>query len=152
ARAAQSAWAGTPPGVRAEPFLALHDSILNHRELIDIVQAETGKARNSAFEETIDIAGLALYYGRRATEFLAPRRRRGAIPLLTRTTEFRHPKGVVAIISPWNYPLSLGVCDAIPALVAGNAVVHKPDSQTVLTALRAREMLIDCGLPPDLWQ
>jgi succinate-semialdehyde dehydrogenase / glutarate-semialdehyde dehydrogenase len=152
ARAAQSAWAETPPRERAKPFLALHDSILNHRELIDIVQAETGKARNSAFEETVDIAGLALYYGRRAPAFLAPRRRRGAIPFATRTTELRHPRGVVAIISPWNYPLSLGLCDAIPALLAGNAVVHKPDTATTLTALRARELLIDCGLPPELWQ
>ena len=152
ARGAQSAWANTPLGERVKPFLALHDSILNHRELIDIVQAETGKARNSAFEETIDIAGLALYYGRRAPNFLAPRRRRGAIPFATRTTELHHPKGVVAIISPWNYPLSLGVCDAIPALLAGNAIVHKPDTQTALTALRARELLIDCGLPPELWQ
>ncbi|PBC39330.1 hypothetical protein CJ179_35380 [Rhodococcus sp. ACS1] len=60
--------------------------------------------------------------------------------------------GVVGIISPWNYPLSLGVCDIIPALLAGNAVVHKPDTQTALTALRARELLVEAGLDPALWQ
>ena len=58
----------------------------------------------------------------------------------------------MAIISPWNYPLSLGICDAIPALLAGNAIVHKPDTQTAFTALRARELLIHCGVPPELWQ
>ncbi|BAH31494.1 succinic semialdehyde dehydrogenase [Rhodococcus erythropolis] len=152
ARKAQRSWAATSPRQRAKPFLRLHDLVLANEGLIDIVQAETGKSRNSAFEETLDVAGLALYYGRHAAKFLAPRRRAGAIPLATQTRELRQPKGVVGIISPWNYPLSLGVCDIIPALLAGNAVVHKPDTQTVLTALRARELLIEAGLAPGLWQ
>jgi succinate-semialdehyde dehydrogenase/glutarate-semialdehyde dehydrogenase len=83
---------------------------------------------------------------------LRPRRRRGALPMLTKTLEFRHPKGVVGIISPWNYPLTLAVSDAIPAFLAGNGVVLKPDSQTALTALWARELLIEAGLPEGLWQ
>ncbi|MDM3975290.1 succinic semialdehyde dehydrogenase [Mycobacterium marseillense] len=152
ARAAQAHWALVPPRERAKPFIALHDLILNNKDLINIVQAETGKARNSAVEEMIDAAGLALYYGRHAPKFLARRKRKGAIPLATRTAELRHPKGVVAIISPWNYPLSLGICDAIPALLAGNGLVHKPDTQTALTSLQARELLIEAGLPADLWQ
>lgn len=152
ARIAQQHWAARTPAQRAAPFVALHDRVLGNSELIDIIQAETGKARNSAFEETADVAGLALYYGRHAKKLLAPRRRRGAIPLATRTQELRQPKGVVGVISPWNYPLSLGICDVIPALLAGNAVVHKPDTQTALTALAARELLVGAGLPADLWQ
>ena len=152
ARQSQRAWAAMSPRARAKSFLRLHDLVLANKELIDIVQAETGKSRNSAFEETLDVAGLALYYGRHAARFLAQRKRAGAIPLATQTRELRQPKGVVAIISPWNYPLSLGVCDVIPALLAGNAVVHKPDTQTVLTALRARELLVAAGLNPELWQ
>ncbi|MGV9435562.1 succinic semialdehyde dehydrogenase, partial [Nocardia sp. NPDC003648] len=77
---------------------------------------------------------------------------RGAIPVLTHTTELRHPKGVVAIISPWNYPLSMGAGDAIPALLAGNAVVQKPDTQTALTALWALDLLREAGLPEGVWQ
>ncbi|MVU80717.1 aldehyde dehydrogenase family protein [Nocardia sp. ET3-3] len=149
---AQLAWANLSPRERAKPFLALHDLVLGNPELIDVIQAETGKSRNSALEETLDIAGVALYYGRHAPKFLAPRRRAGAIPVATQTRELRQPKGVVGIISPWNYPLSLGAGDAIPALMAGNAVVHKPDTQTTLTALYARELLIRAGLPEDLWQ
>jgi len=152
ARKAQLSWAATPPAVRARPFVRLHDLVLGNAEVIDLVQLENGKARNDAFEETADVAGLALYYGRHAARFLKPRRRKGAIPLATRTVELRQPKGVVAIISPWNYPLSLAVCDVIPALLAGNAVVHKPDTQTVLTALYARDLLVRAGLPADLWQ
>ena len=74
---------------------------------------------------------------RYARRHLRPRRRRGAIPGLTRTVERRHAKGVVGVIAPWNYPLTLAVSDAIPALLAGNGVVLKPDSQTPFTALLA---------------
>ena len=49
--------------------------------------------------------------------------------MLTQTVEHHHPKGVVGIVSPWNYPLALSVSDAIPALMAGNAVVLRPDTQ-----------------------
>nr|WP_064442201.1 succinic semialdehyde dehydrogenase [Hoyosella altamirensis] len=152
ARGAQEAWGATPPKVRAEVFIKYHDKVLRNDELIDLVQAENGKSRSSAFEETLDVAGLALYYGRTAPGCLAPRKRKGALPMATRATERRRPKGVAAVISPFNYPLSLGVCDAIPALLAGNAVVHKPDTQTAMTALRARELMVEAGLPEGLWQ
>lgn len=74
------------------------------------------------------------------------------MPVLTHTVEGRRPKGVIGHISPWNYPLELSVSDSLPAFVAGNAVVNKPDTQTALTALWARELLIEAGLPADLWQ
>ena len=67
-------------------------------------------------------------------------------------TERRHPKGVAGLITPWNYPLSLGATDAIPALLAGNAVVAKPDTQTALTVLWAVDLLEEAGLPAGLWQ
>jgi succinate-semialdehyde dehydrogenase / glutarate-semialdehyde dehydrogenase len=152
ARAAQREWARTPVSDRAQIFVRYHDMILNNGTLIDIVQAENGKSRYSAFEETLDVAGLALYYGRNAPHILRDRRRKGAIPLATRAYEIRHPKGVAVIISPFNYPLSLGVCDVTPALLAGNGVVHKPDTQTAMTSLMARQLLIEAGLPRDLWQ
>ncbi len=152
ARRAQTTWAATEPAKRTAPFIRFHDRILTDELALDIVQAETGKARAHAFEEALDAAGVALYYGRRAPRFLAPRRRDGAIPVATRTQELRQPKGVVGVISPWNAPLSLGIVDIIPALLAGNAVVHKPATQTALTALYARSVLVDCGLDPDLWQ
>lgn len=152
ARRSQKRWAETDIVRRAELFLRLHDAVLANASLIDTVQAETGKSRYSAFEESLDVAGLALYYARNARRFLRPRRRAGAIPLATQVKELRVPKGVIGIVSPWNYPLSLGVCDVIPALLAGNAVVHKPDTQTILTALQARELLIEAGLDEELWQ
>ncbi|WP_324191925.1 aldehyde dehydrogenase family protein [Nocardia puris] len=59
---------------------------------------------------------------------------------------------MVAVVSPWNYPLSMAAGDAIPALMAGNAVVQKPDTQTALTALWALDLLYEAGLPRDVWQ
>lgn len=152
ARYAQPDWAAMPVRERARIFVRFYDLALGDRGLIDLVQAENGKSRYSAFEESLDIAGLSLYYGRKAAKILAPKKRAGALPLATQTWEHKVPKGVVGIISPWNYPLSLGVCDVIPALVAGNAVVHKVDSQTPLVVVRARELLIEAGLRPELWQ
>ena len=153
ARAAQVAWAALPVRERVRPFLLLHDAILDRRdEILDIIQWETGKARRHAFEEVVDVAGCALFYARRAPGLLAPKSRKGIFPLATRVTELRHPKGVVALISPWNYPLSLGVGDIVPALLAGNSVVHKPDTQTALSTLWAVELLIELGMPREIWQ
>jgi succinate-semialdehyde dehydrogenase/glutarate-semialdehyde dehydrogenase len=90
------------------------------------------------------------YYVKNAAKHLAADRRKGALPLLTNTTVLHHARGVVGVISPWNYPLVLSITDAIPALMAGNAVVLKPDVQTIFTALWAVDLLIECGLPADL--
>ncbi|GIH75773.1 succinic semialdehyde dehydrogenase [Planobispora longispora] len=153
ARAAQEAWAALPVRERVRPFLRLHDALLDRREeILDVVQWETGKARRHAFEEVLDVAGCTLYYARRAPGLLAPRRRAGIFPVATKVTEERHPKGVVALISPWNYPLSLGVTDIVPALLAGNAVVHKPDTQTALSTLWTIDLLVSLGMPREIWQ
>ncbi|WP_182874052.1 succinic semialdehyde dehydrogenase [Microbispora sp. H10670] len=153
ARAAQEAWAALPVRERIKPFLRLHDAILDRRsELLDVVQWETGKARRHAYEELLDVAGCALYFARRAPGLLEPQGRQGIFPIATRAAELRHPKGVVAVISPWNYPLALGVTDVVPALIAGNAVVHKPDTQTPLSALWTIDLLAELGMPRDIWQ
>ncbi|MET8337361.1 succinic semialdehyde dehydrogenase [Streptosporangium canum] len=153
AREAREAWAELPVRERIKPFLRLHDAILDRRaEILDVVQWETGKARRHAFEEVLDVAGCTLYYVRRAPGLLEPRRRAGIFPVATKTVEVRRPKGTVALISPWNYPLSLGVTDVVPALLAGNAVVHKPDTQTALSTLWTIDLLVSLGMPREIWQ
>ncbi|MGV9596670.1 succinic semialdehyde dehydrogenase [Streptosporangium sandarakinum] len=153
AREARAAWAALPAAERIRPFLRLHDAILDRREeILDVVQWETGKARRHAFEEVLDVAGCTLYYARRAPGLLETRRRAGIFPVATRTFEARRPKGTVALISPWNYPLSLGVTDIVPALLAGNTVVHKPDTQTALSTLWTIDLLVSLGMPREIWQ
>lgn len=153
ARSAQPAWAATSVSERARIFLRFHDLVLRHQaELLDQIQLETGKARRHAFEEVADAALVARHYAIHASRYLHPERRRGAVPLLSRTRVHHHPLGVVGVISPWNYPLSLAVTDTVPALLAGNAVVLKPDEKTPFTALLAVELLHRAGLPAELFQ
>jgi acyl-CoA reductase-like NAD-dependent aldehyde dehydrogenase len=68
-----------------------------------------------------------------------------AVPALAYTR--REPIGVVAAITPFNFPLILSVTKIAPALAAGNTVVHKPAEETPLTALRLADLLLDAGLP-----
>ncbi len=152
ARIAQTEWSKRTFADRSRIFLRFHDLLLDRQdEVLDLIQWETGKARRHAFEEVLDTATVTRYYARRAKRLLRPRRRKGAILLLTRTREFRSPVGVVGLIVPWNYPLNLAVTDAVPALMAGNAAVLKPDVQTSFTALWAVDLMRQAGLPPDVF-
>ncbi|MFE6187746.1 succinic semialdehyde dehydrogenase [Streptomyces sp. NPDC056465] len=153
ARAAQPVWAATPVRARAAVLLRFHDLILQRQsEVLDLIQLETGKARLHAHEEVQAVAVSARHYGRRAAAYLKPKRHTGVVPALTKVTELRQPRGVVGQIAPWNYPLELSVGDALPAFVSGNAVVMKPDTETALTALWARDLLIEAGLPAEVFQ
>jgi len=149
ARDSQPKWAALPVSHRTRIFLRFHDLLLKRQdEVLDLIQMENGKARRHAFEEVLDTAIAARYYARHSARLLRPRRRKGALPLLTKTYELRVPVGVVGLIVPWNYPLNLAITDAIPALIAGNTAVLKPDPQTSLTALWAADLLHEAGLPP----
>jgi len=153
ARAAQSGWGSRPAARRSQVLLRFASLLLDRQdEVLDLIQLENGKARRHAFEEIIDVAQVCRYYARTAPRYLRPRRRAGALPALTQTWVYHHPKGVVGVISPWNYPLTLGISDALPALAAGNAVIAKPDSQTPYTALWAAELLEEAGLPEGVLQ
>ncbi len=151
ARAAHLRWTELPFSDRSRVFLRFHDLLLSRQdEALDLIQLESGKARAHAFEEVLDTAVVARYYARRAKKFLRTRRRKGALPLLTWTQERRAPFGVVGFITPWNFPLTLGITDAIAALLAGNAAIVKPDSQASFTALWAAALLREAGLPENV--
>ncbi|MGH8824336.1 MAG: succinic semialdehyde dehydrogenase [Jiangellaceae bacterium] len=150
---AQARWAARPVEERARIVGRIHDLILDRQsEVADLVQMESGKARRDAFEEIGDVALAARYAAARGPRLLRDRRRLGFVPGLTWALEVRQPKGVVGVISPWNYPLTLAISDNLPAFVAGNAVVHKPDVRAALTALLARSIAVEAGLPEALWQ
>lgn len=153
ARAAQTGWAARPVSDRARVLLRYHDLILRHQdELLDLIQLESGKARKHAFEEILDVAGICRHYARKAPDYLKPQKHLGAIPLLTQSTELHQPRGVIGVVGPWNYPLSMSITDVLPALIAGNAVVLRPDEKASLTALRAVELLDQAGLPKGVLQ
>jgi succinate-semialdehyde dehydrogenase/glutarate-semialdehyde dehydrogenase len=152
ARAAQAQWAQTPVSERLRIVRRYRDLVVENREfLMDMLQAEAGKARWAAQEELIDLTANANYYARVSAGLLKTHAVQPLLPLIGKTTVGYQPKGVVGIISPWNYPMTLTVSDGLPALIAGNAVVVKPDSQTPYCALACAELLYRAGVPRDLY-
>src|ERR1700761_1241603 len=152
ARAAQIDWAKRPVTERVEVIRRYRDLVIENRDfLMDLLQAEAGKARWAAQEEIVDLMANANYYARVAANLLKPRKVQPLLPGIGMTTVGYQPKGVVGVISPWNYPMTLTASDSVPALIAGNAVVLKPDSQTPYCALACAELLYRAGLPRALY-
>jgi succinate-semialdehyde dehydrogenase / glutarate-semialdehyde dehydrogenase len=153
ARTAQVAWAQTPISGRVRILTRFHDLAIDRADTaMDIIQLEAGKARIPAMEEVFDTVATTRYYMNTGPKLLRTRRRAVSFPGLTTAYEYRHPRGVVGSITPWNFPLNLSIADIIPALLAGNAVVIKPDEKTPFSALYAASLLTEAGLPADVLQ
>lgn len=151
-RAAQAEWWAASPAHRRRVLLRGHDLLLERREqLLDAVQTETGKTRGQAFEEVFNAAATTRYAARTAHRAVRGGRRSPGIPTLIRTRVQVAPKGLVGVITPWNYPLALAAMDVVPALAVGNGVLQKADDQAALSVLLARRAFVDAGLPADLW-
>jgi acyl-CoA reductase-like NAD-dependent aldehyde dehydrogenase len=153
ARDAQTAWAAMPVFERADLMLKLHDSMLaNEDKLLDLLQLETGKARAHAVEEFAGAVGSTRYYAKIADKALSIKKAKTGVPVLLKSFVSHVPVGVVGVITPWNYPLALAMMDVVPALMAGNTVVHKTDNQTSLVSLFVRTLAVEAGLPEDVWR
>ena len=153
ARAAQESWAARPVGERTAAVEQFASLVADRRDdLLSLIQLESGKARYDAQEEVLDVRLTAGHYADRTAAYLRPEPKAGAVPLLTQVRQHRDPYGVVGFITPWNYPLTLAVSDALPALLAGNAVLVKPAEQTPHTALFVARLLREAGVPADCFQ
>lgn len=152
AREAQREWWAAGFAHRRRVLLRAHDLLLERREhLLDVVQTETGKTRGQAFEEVFQAVGATRYAALSARKVLSPTRRRAGIPIVIGTQVRYEPKGLVGVITPWNYPLALSIMDVAPALASGNGVVQEADDQGALTILTARKAFVDAGVPAALW-
>lgn len=152
-RRAQAEWSQWSIRKRVKVFKRFYDLLISENDLItDLIQVESGKSRRMAAEETIDPMLILNYYLPRAARLLRPKRHGGPVPVVSYSLEIRQPKGVVGIIAPWNFPFATGISDAIPALLAGNGVVLKPDNKTALSPLYGVELLERAGLPKGLFQ
>jgi succinate-semialdehyde dehydrogenase/glutarate-semialdehyde dehydrogenase len=153
ARAAQADWATTPVADRAAVIERVGDLVLARRDrLLDLLQLETGKARSDGLEEFLDVTLACSYYASRGPSMLADESRTPAVPGATAARVTYDPVGVVGAISPWNYPVTLAVAEAIPAIMAGNAVVLKPDEKTPYVALAIAELFENAGLPAGVFE
>ncbi len=151
ARRAQKKWRARSFDERGAIIRRFHDLILDRQvQVLDTIQQETGKTRRDALAELVTVAGTARYYLKHGARHLAVSKRRGAVPAITSAEVVYKPYGVAGLITPWNYPFLLGIADALPALLAGNAVVIKPSELTPLSAVLAESLLVESGLDPDL--
>lgn len=154
ARRAQEAWAALPVEERAERVLRFRDAIVDRAdEVVDLLARECGKPRHEALvHEVMVVADLATHFAKVAPKVLAPREL--SLHLLKHRRSYVQyaPRGVVGVISPWNFPFQLPLRDVIMALVAGNACVLKPSEVTPLIAIKAKEIWDGAGLSEDLFQ
>jgi succinate-semialdehyde dehydrogenase/glutarate-semialdehyde dehydrogenase len=153
ARKAQAAWAVLPIEERVDRLLRFRDAIVDRAdEIVEIVVKECGKPRHEALvHEVMTVADLATYYCRNAPRILAPQEISLHL-LVHRKSVIRYvPRGVVGVISPWNFPFSIPMGDVIAALVTGSAAVVKPSELTPLTLMKAKEIYDSTGLPEDLF-
>src|SRR5512132_1515395 len=134
-RANQPAWEALGIKGRAQWLGKLRDWLLDHQDQIaDTMQRETGKVRAEAMNEVPYVTDLINFYGKKARKYIGDEKVPAHSPLMKvkRLKIIYRPYPVVGVVSPWNFPLILSLGDAIPALVAGCAVVIKPSEVTPL--------------------
>ena len=145
ARAALPAWRGLAPGARAAQRRALADKIEENLEELALLEARNaGKPIGSARGEMGMVVDTFRYYAG------APERLMGdTIPVAGgQAFTVREPLGVVGLIVPWNFPLTIAAWKMGPALAAGNTLVLKPAELTPLTALRFEQLVLEAGIAP----
>ncbi len=153
ARKAQAAWGVLPIEERCERLFRLRDALVDRaEEIVDVVSRECGKPRSDCLSHEVMVTvDLLTYYCKNAPRILAPHDIGLHLLKHKKSTVHLAPRGVVGIISPWNFPFVIPMGDVVAALVAGNAVVLKPSEVTPLTIAKAKEIFDATGLPEDLF-
>src|SRR5689334_10487394 len=112
ARAAQRQWREWPLKQRLSVMKKFHSLLLQEWEtVVDLMQAETGKARRMSFEEVCDVAMTTSHYLKTAKRVLSDNKRGGVVPFVSTSTQVHAPKGVIGLISPWNFPFATSLSD-----------------------------------------
>lgn len=147
ARAAQPAWEALGLKERCRVLSGIADGLAEHTdELADLVTREMGKLRSDAKGEILSFAKMVTKELEEVREALAPQ----TFTTKSNVTELvRVPHGVVAAITPWNFPVGMPLQILGPALAAGNTVVFKPSEHVPLTGQRLAEIIQGC-VPKDV--
>ncbi|MDB5852209.1 MAG: delta-pyrroline-5-carboxylate dehydrogenase [Herminiimonas sp.] len=136
AQAFAGEWASLDAGLRGDLLLRAADTLEAHRmELIALAVREAGKTIPAALAEVREAVDFLRYYAAQALKLSDGR-----------------ALGIVACISPWNFPLAIFIGQISAALAAGNVVVAKPAEQTPLMAHRAVTLLHEAGIAPQALQ
>jgi RHH-type transcriptional regulator, proline utilization regulon repressor / proline dehydrogenase / delta 1-pyrroline-5-carboxylate dehydrogenase len=139
ATAAAPAWAAIPPNERAAILRRAADALeaLND-DLVGLIVREAGKSYANAVAEVREAVDFLRYYAHEAARTLGP--------------ASSAPLGLIACISPWNFPLAIFTGQVAACLAAGDTVVAKPAEETPLVAAEAVRVLHAAGVPPDVLQ
>lgn len=149
AKAAQPGWAATPPAARVALFQKAADLFEQRMEdFATALMSETGSGFGKSMFECANLSLVALRgAGNVATEAVGEIYPSNIPGKVNRT--LRSPKGVVGVISPWNFPLYLSLRGFIYAVALGNTAVIKPSEDSPMTGgLMLAELFVDAGFPP----
>ena len=153
ARAAQAEWARKTFAERRDVLLRFKELLLERAdEFCDHLSRENGKTRNEAlFMEVLPVADATHFYAHNARKLLKDDKL--SLHMFPHKKSYLrfYPRGVIGLISPWNYPFSIPAGDAVAALMAGNAVVVKPSEYTPIIMEKTRALLEEAGLPRGLF-
>lgn len=146
AKAAFPAWRDTPPEVRAG-YLLKAAAIARRRifELSAWQVLEVGKQFDQAYADVAEAIDFLEYYAREMIRLAKPQRVGHAPGELNHY--FYEPKGLAAIIAPWNFPLAISMGMASAAIVTGNPVIYKPSAVSGIIGNHLAEIFREAGLP-----
>ena len=144
-------WRATPAAERAKILFKAADLMREKRwELAGLEVFEVGKGWREADADVIEAIDYLRYYAREMLHLAEPRETQ---PLPSETNVyFYEPRGIAAIIAPWNFPLAILTGMTAAALVTGNCALMKPAEQSPIMAQRLQEILRDAGLPDEACQ
>ena len=156
ARAAKHDWGARPLAERLRILERFRQLVYERRsEIASTISHENGKpAAEAMATEVATTLDFVRFYCRLAPGFFAPQRlRSSSLALWRKRIRIAHEAyGVVAVISPWNYPFMLPAGIIIPALVAGNVVLLKPSELTPSSAALLEDLLLSSGVPTDVFK
>ena len=146
AQAAFAGWRETGAKERSALLMAWHDEIIKHiQDLALILTIEMGKPLAESQGEILYGANYVKWFAEEAKRIYGD-----TLPAPTadkRVVVIKQPIGVVACITPWNFPHAMLARKIAPALAAGNTVVCKPANETPLSALALGQLAINAGIP-----
>ena len=149
AATAQREWARLAPADRAKALRSFADAVdADVERLAQMETANSGHPITQSRWEAGHVRDVLEYYSATPERLIGQQ-----IPVAGGLdVTFHEPLGVVGVITPWNFPMTIASWGFAPALAAGNAVVLKPAEWTPLTSIRLGELALEAGLPEGLFQ
>lgn len=144
-------WSDLSLRIRVELIKNAYRQFYIHQDkLAKLISEETGKPLVEAYSsEILPVLDCFKYYIKNVSKILKQQKIAASNPLFKLRKGFvrYEPLGVIAVISPWNFPFLLSMQHIIPAILAGNVVIHKPSEYTTITGLKIREIFDRANLP-----